>query len=210
MIKTIAFDLGGVIMTIDNDEPVRRFKEIGAADAEKLLDPYVQSGFFGDLESGKITEEEFRQRLSTHVGTEVSWERCQYAWKGYVKEVPTYSIDALSRIREMGYRLVLASNTNGFMQAWADSDEFSGDGHPLSYYFDRLYRSYEMREMKPQARFFRYILREENTLPEEILFVDDSMRNCAAASELGFRTLCPENGTDWTSVVMEFLRRDRM
>ena len=46
-IKTIVFDLGGVILTIDQSEAVRRFKELGLQDVEKHLDPYVQRGIFG-------------------------------------------------------------------------------------------------------------------------------------------------------------------
>lgn len=52
-IKNIMFDLGGVIMTIDQPSAVKRFKEIGLEDAERRLDPYTQSGIFGDLEEGK-------------------------------------------------------------------------------------------------------------------------------------------------------------
>ena len=43
MIKNIVFDLGGVIMTIDQSEAVRRFKALGLEDAEARLDPYTQS-----------------------------------------------------------------------------------------------------------------------------------------------------------------------
>ena len=60
MIKNIVFDLGGVIMTIDQEEAVRRFKELGLANAERHLDPYTQTGIFGDIEEGKITAEDFR------------------------------------------------------------------------------------------------------------------------------------------------------
>ena len=48
MIKTIAFDLGGVVVTLDQPQAVNRFKEIGLADAEQRLDPYKQTGIFGD------------------------------------------------------------------------------------------------------------------------------------------------------------------
>ena len=44
MIRNILFDLGGVIMTIDQPQAVRRFKEIGLSDAETRLDPYTQKG----------------------------------------------------------------------------------------------------------------------------------------------------------------------
>ena len=43
MIKNIVFDLGGVIMTIDQSQAVRRFKELGLEDAEQRLDPYTQA-----------------------------------------------------------------------------------------------------------------------------------------------------------------------
>ena len=105
MIKMIALDLGGVIITMDNDEPVRRFKELGIKDVEHMLDPYVQSGLFGDLEQGKISEEQFRKELSRYAGKELTWEECQYGWKGYVKEVPQYNLDAMLKLRNMGFAL---------------------------------------------------------------------------------------------------------
>jgi putative hydrolase of the HAD superfamily len=51
MIKTIVFDLGGVIITLDHAEAVNRFRKLGLNDAARQLDPYTQQGIFGDLES---------------------------------------------------------------------------------------------------------------------------------------------------------------
>lgn len=45
-IKNIVFDLGGVIIDLDRDEPVRRLIEIGVKDADGLIDPYEQKGVF--------------------------------------------------------------------------------------------------------------------------------------------------------------------
>ena len=41
MIRTISFDLGGVIITIDHQQAVRRFEELGLKDAAQRLDPYT-------------------------------------------------------------------------------------------------------------------------------------------------------------------------
>ena len=76
MIKNLIFDLGGVIMTIDQSEALRRFKETGLTDAETYLDPYTQSGIFGDVEEGKITAEEFRAELSRIIGRELTFDEC--------------------------------------------------------------------------------------------------------------------------------------
>ena len=122
MIRTIIFDLGGVIITIDQPQAVRNFQEIGLKDAATLLDPYTQQGIFGDLEEGLISDEDFRRELSRMVGRELTWEECQYGWLGYRKELPPRNLEALRRLREEGYRLVLLSNTNGYMQRWAETD----------------------------------------------------------------------------------------
>lgn len=204
-IKNILFDLGGVIITIDQPQAVKRFKEIGLADAEKRLDPYTQSDIFGDLEIGKIDAEQFRAKLSCIIGHDVTAEQCLYAWKGYCKELPKRNLDALRRLRKEGYRIILLSNTNPFMMSWALSDEFDGEGHSLADYMDAMYMSYKCKVMKPDGVFFRKVLADERINPDETLFVDDGPRNVASASELGIHTYCPKNGGDWTETIYKYL-----
>ncbi|HCD77755.1 MAG TPA: HAD family phosphatase [Prevotella sp.] len=204
-VKNIMFDLGGVIMTIDQPSAVERFKEIGLKDADTRLDPYTQSGIFGDLEEGKITDREFIAELSKLVGRELSYDECKYAWRGYTKEVPMRNIKVLDKLKSMGYRLILISNTNPFMMDWAMSSDFSGDGRPLSAFFDSLYMSYKMKVMKPNERMFCEIIRQEGINPEETLFVDDGPKNVSMGKALGLKTFCPKNGEDWTNEIMKFI-----
>lgn len=205
MIKNIIFDLGGVIMTLDHPEAVRRFKALGLANAEEQLDAYTQTGIFGDLEHGKITAEDFIREISKQVGHEVSYEACRHAWLGYCKEVPARNLTVLQELRSKGYRVILLSNTNSFMMSWVMSDEFDGKGHPLSYYMDACYCSYQLGVMKPDETFFRKVMMSEQILPSETLFVDDGPRNVAAASQIGITTFCPENGADWTQEIYQYL-----
>ena len=204
-IRTIIFDLGGVVITLDPQQAVDRFKALGLTDAKKRLDSYTQSGIFGDLEHGLITAEDFRRELSILVGHEVTHEECAFAWQGYAKEVPQRNLAALDRLRKEGYRVLLLSNTNPYMMEWAESPAFDGNGHPVSYYFDRCYLSYQMKLMKPSEDIFRAVLRNEKTFASECLFVDDGARNVATASQLGMSTFCPENGEDWTAKIFDFL-----
>lgn len=206
VIKNIVFDLGGVIMTIDHQEALRRFKALGLDDAEHYLDPYTQSGIFGNLEEGKITADDFRRELGLLVGRELTFDECKYAWLGYRKEVPQRNLDMLKELHAKGYRLILLSNTNPFMMDWALNSEFDGRGASLDSYFDSLYLSYRLGVMKPDADFFRQVLCTEKINPEESLFVDDGERNVKAASELGFNTMCPVNGADWTCDLRSLLK----
>lgn len=206
MIKTIIFDLGGVIITIDHDEAVRRFQALGLKDAAQRLDPYTQGGIFGDLEEGKISAEDFRKELSKLVGREVTFDECRHAWLGYCGAIPQRNLDVLRKLRSEGYRLVLLSNTNPYMMSFVLSTEFDGQGHSLEHYLDALYLSYRMKVMKPDETFFRRVLMEEQTPPSECLFVDDGPRNVAAASQVGINTFCPKNGDDWTKEIYHYIR----
>lgn len=205
VIKNIVFDLGGVIMTLDPAEALRRFKTLGLSDAERYLDAYTQSGIFGNLEEGKITAEDFRSKLSSLTGHELTFDECKHAWLGYRKDVPQRNLDLLKELRAKGYRLILLSNTNPFMMDWALSSEFDGKGSSLNDYFDALYLSYRLGIMKPAPDFFRQVLDNENILPEETLFVDDGQRNVEAAGKLGLITMCPDNGSDWTGELRSLL-----
>ena len=115
MIRNIIFDLGGVVLTLDQSQSVRRFEALGLKDAEERLNAYTQEGIFGDLEGGKIDAETFRQELTKLTGREATHEECAVAWRGYAKELPQRNLDALIRLREEGYRLILLSNTNPYM-----------------------------------------------------------------------------------------------
>jgi putative hydrolase of the HAD superfamily len=204
-IRNIIFDLGGVIITLDQPQAIRRFQELGLKDAAERLDAYTQSGIFGDLERGRIDAEGFRQGLSQLIGREVSYEECRYGWLGYCRELPKRNIEALKQLRSEGYRLILLSNTNPYMMSWVMSPEFDGEGHSLDYYMDACYMSYQLGVMKPDTEFFRQVLTREQIAPSQTLFVDDGPRNVAVACQMGIRTFCPKNGADWTKEIYQYL-----
>lgn len=206
MIKTIVFDLGGVIITLDQQQALHRFEALGLKDALKQLDPYTQQGIFGDLEEGKISAETFRTELGRLVGREVTYEECCHAWQGYMKEFPKRNRDILRKLKAEGYRLVLLSNTNPFMMELVDSPRFDGEGHGIRDYMDACYLSFQVKAMKPSGDFFHRVLMSEQISPSQCLFVDDGPRNVAMASQMGFRTFCPKNGEDWTQEIYEYLK----
>lgn len=195
--KTIVFDLGGVIFKLDKAQALSRFIEIGFDRAGEYLDAYEQVGFFGDLESGRITPEEFRDIISREAGKEISLEQCAYAWQGYAGGSPVRSLKHVQELREAGYRVCLLSNTNPFMMQWVLNGDFDGEGHGVSHYFDALYLSYLLKEMKPSSTIFEMMLQCELADPHDVLFIDDSLRNVEAAAKLGMATMQPANGAEW-------------
>ena len=204
-IKNIAFDLGGVVIALSYEQAVRRFEEIGLKDARQHLDAFHQRGIFGDLERGIISTEEFRIELGKLIGREVTYDECLYAWHGYVEYVPQKNLQMLLKLRQLGYKVCLLSNTNPFMMQWAMSNEFDGNGHSMDYYFDNLYLSYKYKYMKPSPEIFKIMLDGQQSSAEETLFIDDGQKNIEAAKELGMKTLFPENNEDWTQPLAKLL-----
>lgn len=207
MIKNIVFDLGGVIFRIDKNQAIKRFNEVGFDDAAAYLDAFTQVGIFGDLESGKIDAEQFRQRLSELAGKHLTLDDCAHGWQGYMAELPQRNLDKLIELRQRGFRLSLLSNTNPFMMQWARSDAFDGRGHGLDHYFDALYLSYEMGVMKPDSRIFEMMIQGEKAEPQETVFIDDSAHNTQAAAAMGIHVLQPDNGADWHEMLEELIAR---
>ena len=205
MIRNIAFDLGGVVLALSYEQAVRRFEEIGLQDARKQLDAFEQKGIFGDLESGRINEEDFRRELSVMVGRPLTMDECYYAWHGYVDYVPQRNLEAILKLRAQGYQVCLLSNTNPFMMQWAEKD-FDGKGHPISYFFDAMYLSFECKVMKPRREIFEVMLRGQQATAEETLFVDDGPRNVEMAASMGMHTLCPQNNEDWIPALETLLK----
>ena len=197
--------MGGVVITLAQPQAIERFKALGLKDAEQRLDAYTQQGIFGDLEAGRITDEDFRHELSILVGRELTWQECCHAWKGYCGDVPKRNLRKMKELRERGYRVVLLSNTNPFMMSWVMSNEFDGEGHSLAYYLDAAYESYKCGAMKPDAKFFNAVMEGEHLIPSETLFLDDGPRNIEAAKALGIQTLLVEKGEDWTERLEDLL-----
>lgn len=206
MIKNIAFDFGGVIFDLAYENAVETFKRIGLADAEQRLDRYHQRGFFEDLECGRITPDEFRWQLEPLCHRSLTYDEVLSAWLGYVgNPVDERKLQYIDELRRRGYRTFLLSNTNPYVQSWAESSQFSAAGRPLSSYLEKCYCSFEVGMMKPDPAIFCYMLEDAALEPAETLFLDDSPANIAVADELGIQTLLVEKNGDWREEVERLL-----
>ena len=209
IIHNILFDFGGVIFRLNSvEEPIRRFRSLGFADADQYLGIYGQRGLFLQVEDGSISEEEFLQQLAERCGRpSVSREEAAWAWMGYVRDVPPEGLAALLRLKKR-YRLGLLSNTNPFIQSWARSAAFSGDGHPVGHYLHVLCCSHELHDYKPAPEMFLKALSAAGMRAEETLFLDDSQRNVDGAERVGIHGLLVPPDGQWISVLDDFLRRN--
>ncbi|MDL2222891.1 HAD family phosphatase [Bacteroidales bacterium OttesenSCG-928-M11] len=196
-IKNIVFDLGGVLITLNINEAIRRFKAIGLENIEEFLDPYHQKGIFLALEDGSMSAEAFYDAVRKEAGKDISDKDIIWAWLGFIEDLPVYKLKMLDNLRQQGYKLYLLSNTNPCVMSWAMSSDFSPEGKTLADYFDKCYLSYQQGCVKPDVRIFDSMIKDSGIIPQETLFIDDGKANVEMGNQLGFHTYQPINGSDF-------------
>lgn len=200
--------MGGVIFRQDSEEAFRRFREVGL-DPEKYMGAFGQKEFFLDVENGKIDADTFcRKMAEASVREHVSWEEAQHCWLGFLRDVPVERLHYLLELKKH-YHVCLLSNTNPFMMSFTRSSKFSSDGKPISFYFDTLFCSYEMKAYKPDSEIFIKALDTDKMIADETLFLDDSMKNIVAAQRLGLQTLYVKTNEDWRDRLTLVLQQNR-
>lgn len=200
--------MGGVIFRQDSEEAFRRFREVGL-DPEKYMGAFGQKEFFLDVENGKIDADTFCRKMAEASGRKhVSWEEAQHCWLGFLKDVPVERLHYLLELKKH-YHVCLLSNTNPFMMSFTRSSKFSSDGKPISFYFDTLFCSYEMKAYKPDSEIFIKALDTDKMIADETLFLDDSMKNIVAAQRLGIQTLYVKTNEDWRDRLTLVLQQNR-
>lgn len=200
--------MGGVIFRQDSEEAFRRFREVGL-DPEKYMGAFGQKEFFLDVENGKIDANTFCRKMAEASGREhVSWEEAQHCWLGFLRDVPVERLHYLLELKKH-YHVCLLSNTNPFMMSFTRSSKFSSDGKPISFYFDTLFCSYEMKAYKPDSEIFIKALDTDKMIADETLFLDDSMKNIVAAQRLGLQTLYVKTNEDWRDRLTLVLQQNR-
>lgn len=159
-----------------------------------LHDPYREA-----LEAGTgLSLEVLRERRGAHWAAWPAFERGELDEEEYwrLHEEHGIAIDraAFHRARRAGYhflpgmaelveqlrgqvRCVVASN----YPVWITELEAG----LLAGRFDAVYASHHLGVRKPEAGFFRQLLRRTGTAPHELLFVDDRPGNVDAARRLG-------------------------
>lgn len=55
--------------------------------------------------------------------------------------------------------------------------------------FDYIFNSADIGLLKPDPKFFKYVLKTLKTKPKKCLFIDNNARNVKAAKNLGFNTI---------------------
>lgn len=197
-IKNLIMDFGGVIINLTRNRCIEAFESLGVKDIrEQIVNNYQHKDLFMQVEIGSITTAGFRDGIRRLSGQALTDEQIDNAWIAMLDDVPDYKLNLLLDLRKH-YNTMLLSNTNEIHWEWSERTCFSYKGHHVSDFFNRIYLSYKLHMLKPNADIFEYVLQDAGIKAEETLFIDDAMPNCRTAESLGLHTYTPEPREDWS------------
>ncbi|HTI90902.1 MAG TPA: HAD family phosphatase [Puia sp.] len=188
-IKNIIFDLGGVIINLDNQRTEDAFTSLGVKDFRSYFGHGHASSFFKEYEVGRLSDQQFIDSLRQLTGLSLSDEDIVESWNALLLDFPPERIQLLKQLRK-SYRIFLFSNTNALHLAALQQtyrDTFGGGS--LEDHFEKTYYSHLMGMRKPDRESFEYILKENQLNAEETMFVDDAIINVEGAEKVGLRGL---------------------
>ena len=186
-ISTLIFDFGGVLIDLDMNQSILNFKKLGVENVENYLSNFGQSGFFMQLEKGKISAEEFRSEIRKMTTNTITDKEIDDAWNAFLVRIPSEKLDIVYQLRKK-FRVIMLSNTNAIHFPYAERTFFSYKNRGIDEYFDKCYRSYDMKMAKPDAEIFEAILSQEQVAANQCLLLDDGPKNIEQAQKLGFQT----------------------
>ncbi|MCD4732214.1 MAG: HAD family phosphatase [Bacteroidales bacterium] len=198
-IKNIIFDFGGVIINISHQRVESAFKALGIANFEVLFNQATQSNLFQQFEKGEITAKQFRNNIRKLTHLDISDDKLDEAWNQIIGEYPPGRIDLLKHIKN-NYRLFLLSNTNIIHFEFYIPKFESEFGFSFQSLFEHTYWSFECGKRKPDQAPYNQLILENHLVPEETLFIDDSVQNIMAAKKAGLKTIHLTNNLDITKL----------
>ena len=187
-IKNIIFDLGGVILDIDENIVYKELEKMGIntlelARSKEFMD--IMSKF----DTGIYTAPTFRKKTKTLLGLEkMTDQKFDAIWNSMLLDIPRERIEAIEKVKKH-YKIFLMSNSNVIpYDLYVRDLQLRFGYHEFDELFNKSYFSFAEHLEKPDPRFFELILDHEGLLPEETLFIDDTASNIRAAQSLGIHT----------------------
>lgn len=186
-IKNVIFDLGGVLLNIDYQKTIDAFRDLGIDDFQNMFSQANQNNLFDDLETGKISENEFLLNIKNYLPENTSDSQIIDAWNAMLLDFPEERLQLLNKVNKH-YKVYLLSNTNIIhLKSYKNSLDQSFGYITFSNCFKKVWLSHEVKMRKPHPETFIKLLESENLSPSETFFIDDSVQHVEGAIKAGLK-----------------------
>lgn len=181
MIKTIFFDIGGVLLNIYPEKTLEFLSSITNISDKELLNCFPVEEHHR-YEEGEISDEEFFYSVKSSLpnSSDLTIDQFWEAWSMMVGD-ETGVVDIMNNLTN-NYSVWLLSNTNRY-------HIIQEERFKLFDKIDGAIYSFEVGSRKPGKKIFDIALKTANTFPEETLFIDDLIENVEKARSMNINAI---------------------
>ncbi len=197
-IKSIIFDLGGVLLNISYQNTIDKFKKLGIDNSSSFYSKKEQNNIFNHFECGEITGEKFVREIQKHCNNSDP-KQILSAWNAMLLDLPKNRINLLNSLKEK-YQIFLLSNTNEIHINKFQNIMGEKEYHKFYNLFNKVYYSHEIGFRKPNVESFHLVLDKNNLKAKEVLFIDDSPQHIEGAKKLGIQTYHLQGNEEVTTI----------
>jgi glucose-1-phosphatase len=185
LIKTVCFDLGGVMIRgitqfyKDTFDEAARVLGVPHDTVKHLIHKHEPA-----LETGEIDIMQFWCRVAEDSGSTVSHEQLRHLWSLPFERHATLDAHMVGLVEKLKRKYIVGciSNTSAphieLFREW-----------PLLQHFDPVVLSSEIGLRKPGRAIFEHYLKQAGCNASEMVFIDDNESNLAEARAMGIRTI---------------------
>lgn len=187
-IKTIIFDLGGVIIDLDVLKTIQQFSAFSGIPLTEVESLYHTHPSFLAFEKGMIGEATFRDEIRKIFHSEtVADHAVDAAWNAMLIDLPRARLELLLSLKNK-YKVIILSNTNTIHIDYVYTKMLPiMNASSFEPFVHNVYYSHRLGCRKPEPEIYRRVLDENDLKPEETIFLDDNPNNTKAAQALGIQ-----------------------
>jgi 2-haloacid dehalogenase len=182
-VSAVVFDLGGVLIDWDPRHLYRSLFDGDETAMETFLATVCTPEWNRQQDMGRSWSEAIATLVAQHPDQRdlitAYWER----WPETLGDAIGPTVEVLAELRAAGVRLFALSNWS------AETFPAARPRYPFLEWFDGIVISGEVRAAKPDPRMYEALLERHGLDAGEILFIDDTAENVAAAEALGIRSI---------------------
>ena len=182
MIKTVIFDLGGVLVRTEDRIPRQLLAEKFGMTYEEMDSLVYGSPSSKEAGEGKISAEQHKETVLKTLGLPLDSFKSfgDEFWGG--DRLDKKLVEFIEGLRGE-YTTALLSN------AWDDLRPLLVNLWKIDGVFDHIFISAEVKLAKPDPRIYQHVISELQQDPSEMIFVDDFIENVKAAKAEGLQAI---------------------
>jgi epoxide hydrolase-like predicted phosphatase len=179
VIKAVVFDLGGVFASDPTPPTCRKLSMITGIEYKKLYN--ILKDNKDDFERGKQSINVFWKSVRNILKSDFDIDEIE---KYYIKSlVPLRRMVILVKRLRKKYKVGMLSNTE------TENFTFWRKRYSFDKIFDVIVTSFETGSRKPEEKIYKIAIKELDVKPNEIVFIDNQIKNVKGASRLGIHTI---------------------